>query len=84
MKPPLQCQSCQRRIGARASHILIGEPPTLLCVSCLSDRRSHGRYFPDCPHHWHDMYDHRPLRFATKAAAHRVLGEPNEKEDTTT
>jgi hypothetical protein len=71
---PYQCDHCGRRIGANRSHIVVAaaDPPLVVCVRCLG-RADHGRAFPDCPHQWHDMHDHPPLIFSSRAAVRAVV-----------
>ncbi len=55
--PAFDCASCGRRIGKTATHHLIGGSG-VVCSRCLT-RPAHARLFPDCPHRWHDVYDHQ-------------------------
>jgi hypothetical protein len=77
--PPIDCHCCQRQIGKTKTHLLIPGIPGALCVNCLNDRRTHGRYFPNCTELWHDMHDHGPAQFATRAAASRLLRDNRER-----
>ena len=73
MSEPMNCHGCHRRIGAKKTHYLIDALPGPLCIRCLNDRDMHRAFFPDCDHRWHDMQDHGPVVFATRAAANRLV-----------
>jgi hypothetical protein len=45
----------------------------MLCGRCVLPRSTHHRMYPNCPEKWHDMHDHGPISFATRAGACRVL-----------
>lgn len=41
-------------------------------------QEAHVRWYPACPHDWHDMFDHGG-RFATRAGAWYALTDPENK-----
>lgn len=69
---PFNCHLCNRRIGARRTHMLSDAGPFVLCIGCYSARDTHHRLYPNCPVAWHDMHDHG-TKFATRAAARQLL-----------
>ena len=69
---PMPCHDCGRIIGARKHHILSGL--SLRCYECFTWPGKHAEAFPNCPHEWHDMYDHG-TRLATRAAAAHILAK---------
>jgi hypothetical protein len=80
--PPIDCAACGRRIGKRAGHVLLGYPDDLavdkvICLGCMmnhtSTRLLHARFYPNCEHDWHDLWDHQHCG-ATRAAAAHLLG----------
>jgi hypothetical protein len=79
--PAFDCAACRRRIGKTTSHVLLGErgdhsADRLICVRCMNKGRHwglHTRFYPHCPTHWHDLYDH-PSCSGTRAGAASLLG----------
>lgn len=67
------CDCCGRRIGKQATHYLADDNRMMLCGRCVLPRSTHHRMYPNCPEKWHDMHDHGPISFATRAGACRVL-----------
>jgi hypothetical protein len=74
--PPVDCDQCGRRIGARRVHYVAttATPLVVVCVRCLG-RGAHARIYPACPEQWHDMHDH-DLSFASRAAVAWLLAQP--------
>lgn len=71
--PPLHCESCSRRIGRQRTHYVVNtSPPCVLCGRCIGLQRAHARLWPECPHLWHDAWDHAMVS-ASRAAANRRL-----------
>ena len=76
--PPLDCAVCGKTIGRTATHALTATG-VVLHQRCLeggrdySSKRVHARIYPDCPHPWHDMYDHRSIT-GTRAGIAWQLG----------
>ena len=68
--PAHDCAECGRRLGKGGGHNIVGR--AVLCVRCIDRRQLHAKYHPDCPHIWHDLYDHSPPS-ATRAGAWYVL-----------
>jgi hypothetical protein len=81
--PQFRCAACRRWIGKR-SLILLGiktaphrAAPLALCVPCMDrpdPQAAHARWYPDCPHAWHDIYDHHDHATGTRAGIAAVLG----------
>lgn len=74
--PVFHCDCCHRLIGKRSTHFLANDNRIVLCGRCVMPRSTHDRIYPDCPAAWHDMHDHGPVVFATRAAARRILTNP--------
>lgn len=71
--PALDCHACRKTIPKRRGHNLT-EDNHVLCMTCLGDKRLHSSLWPDCPHTWHDNYDHTPSVAGTRAGVAAVLG----------
>lgn len=71
--PGFDCAACGRRIGKRGSHN-ITDDHRVICTRCMFDRRLHARFWPTCPHGWHDMFDHTPSVAGTRAGVAALLG----------
>jgi hypothetical protein len=54
----LHCYNCHRPIGSRRCHILVKRVAVMLCLDCVGARQLHTDFIPECPHPWHDLYDH--------------------------
>jgi hypothetical protein len=67
--PALYCAGCNRKLGANACHLVIAEQ-FVICTNCHSSREVHKRLYPDCPKLYHDMGDHKPVSFATRAGVY--------------
>jgi len=57
---------CNRIIGKTRNHYAIGAGPVtedrIICVRHINDTQGmHTRFFPGCPHSWHDLHDHESL-----------------------
>jgi len=82
--PALRCDGCGRQIGMGIGHHVIRDGAVLLCRHCRDPRtraamqEAHVRWYPACPHDWHDMFDHGG-RFATRAGAWYALTDPENK-----
>ncbi|MBX7434167.1 hypothetical protein JDV09_18895 [Mycobacterium sp. Y57] len=74
--PALPCSHCGRTIAKRRGHLTF-DGTVLLCGKCVeapTPQAAHARHYPDCPHRWHDMWDH-PVQFASRAAAWLILND---------
>ena len=72
--PPFDCAACARRIGRDRTHYQlskVGNP--VVCIRCAETRTLHSKFFPDCPHQWHDLFDHLD-RVGTRAGIAAALG----------
>lgn len=80
--PQFRCRACRRWIAKTRSLVLLsaddpGEDPVTLCLPCMdrpSPAAAHARWHPDCPHAWHDMYDHCGHATGTRAGIAAYLG----------
>lgn len=71
--PTLTCESCGHAISTNTGHN-ITDHGRLICSRCLNRRNLHSDRWPDCPHTWHDNYDHIRHVIGTRAAAAHLLG----------
>jgi hypothetical protein len=81
--PALRCDECRRRLGKQATHFVIAGGEYLLCQACMTgsrgrSQRLHGKYYPECPESWHEMFDHEKS-FATRAGAWFSLTDPEKR-----
>jgi hypothetical protein len=56
----LHCYKCEKPIGAKRCHLVMKRAAVVICSECTwpGTRELHAEFFPDCPHSWHDLYDH--------------------------
>lgn len=71
-----ECQACHRTIGKNAGHN-VTDHGRVMCSRCLNHRDLHSDWWPDCPHSWHDNFDHIRRIGSTRAAiAHQLRNVP--------
>lgn len=68
----VDCESCGRTIGKTAGHN-VTDTYRVLCSRCLNTRNLHSLWWPNCPHTWHDNFDHIRYVLSTRGAVSRLL-----------
>lgn len=74
----IACAVCRRKIPRDALHNVLSKSEYVLCSSCLGRISLHRRFYPQCPHDFHDLLDH-PVTSCTRAAARQYLKERSKK-----
>lgn len=75
--PAFDCSQCGRRLSKQRTHVYVPATDSVWCLGCFSphvggSRPVHARIYTDCPHSWHDMYDH-PSATGTRAGIAALL-----------